>query len=181
MPHLAQLTKLHSNVCDPVIRLQDNIRQLEREKVKCEERWRDSMRLLRQWKDHLLIDVDHQQSIPVFIGQCLLPRCILTPEDAMYCAAFIRRLTLEDTPFFSFMRCAQMVSQNLTDFCLVTASAECCILCWLHPSFAIGGHAMLSWCTSEVSTHCQKCIFSCHFKSIAIHLLNTFIFMQSIQ
>lgn len=91
---------------------QDQLRCLEREKGKVEERWRDSIKLLRQWKDHLLLDAAHPDTIPDFIAHCLLPRCMLTAEDAMFCAAFIRRLTLEDTPFFSFMRCVQMVSPD---------------------------------------------------------------------
>lgn len=89
--------------------LKDQVKLLEREKAKVEERWRDSRKLFRQWKDHLLADADHKETIPVFISHCLLPRCILTPEDAMYCAAFIRHLALEDTPYFSFMRCCQML------------------------------------------------------------------------
>ncbi|KAA6416485.1 MAG: hypothetical protein FRX49_13545, partial [Trebouxia sp. A1-2] len=89
--------------------LKDEIRLLEREKSKMEERRREGVQLFRQWKDHLLADADHSKTIPAFIGHCLLPRCVLTPEDAMYCAAFIRRLTLEDTPYFSFMLCAQLL------------------------------------------------------------------------
>jgi hypothetical protein len=85
------------------------MRLLEREKSKMEERRREGVHLFRQWKDHLLADADHSKTIPAFIGHCLLPRCVMTPEDAMYCAAFIRRLTLEDTPYFSFMLCAQLV------------------------------------------------------------------------
>ncbi|KAL0019528.1 hypothetical protein WJX77_005771 [Trebouxia sp. C0004] len=89
--------------------LKDHIRLLEREKSKMEERRREGVQLFRQWKDHLLADADHSKTIPAFIGHCLLPRCVMTPEDAMYCAAFIRRLTLEDTPYFSFMLCAQLL------------------------------------------------------------------------
>ncbi|DBB02120.1 TPA: hypothetical protein ACH3X3_011159 [Trebouxia sp. C0006] len=89
--------------------LKDQIRLLERERSKMEERRREGVHLFRHWKDHLLADADHSKTIPAFIGHCLLPRCMMTPEDAMYCAAFIRRLTLEDTPYFSFMLCAQLL------------------------------------------------------------------------
>lgn len=85
------------------------MRLLEREKAKMEDRRREGVQLFRLWKDHLLADADHSKTIPAFISHCLLPRCVLTPDDAMYCAAFIRRLTLEDTPYFSFMLCAQLV------------------------------------------------------------------------
>ena len=103
-PHLVAC---HLTACLPCA--QDQMRLLEREKSKMEERRREGVHLFRQWKDHLLADADHSKTIPAFIGHCLLPRCVMTPEDAMYCAAFIRRLTLEDTPYFSFMLCAQLV------------------------------------------------------------------------
>ena len=107
-----------------------------------EERRREGVQLFRQWKDHLLADADHSKTIPAFIGHCLLPRCVMTPEDAMYCAAFIRRLTLEDTPYFSFMLCAQLVCTHahsrpksqccggLSVHCnanFLPASAACCV------------------------------------------------------
>ena len=92
---------------------QEYIKLLEREKSRMEDRWREGVKLFRQWKDHLLVDTVHSNTIPAFIGHCLLPRCILTPEDAMYCAAFIRRMALEDTPYFSFMLCAQTVRPAL--------------------------------------------------------------------
>ena len=66
---------------------QDQVRLLEREKAKMEDRRREGVQLFRLWKDHLLADADHSKTIPAFISHCLLPRCVLTPDDAMYCAA----------------------------------------------------------------------------------------------
>lgn len=101
----AKLLAEHSVAC-----AQDHIKLLERERSKMEERWKDGVKLFRQWKGHLLAETEHSKTIPAFLDQCVLPRCTMTPEDAMYCAAFVRRMALEDTPFFSFMRFSQMVS-----------------------------------------------------------------------
>ena len=58
-----------------------------------------------------------------------LLRCfILTFEDAMYCAASICNLALKATPYFSFMRCCQMVS------CAASCTQDFCA--WLSPYFA---------------------------------------------
>ena len=96
-----------------------------------EEQRREGVQLFRQWKDHILADADHSKTIPAFIGHCLLPRCVMTPEDAMYCAAFIRRLTLEDTPYFSFMLCAQLVCASLK----ANAVVDC--LCIAVPTYSL--------------------------------------------
>lgn len=89
--------------------LQDQIRLLKQEKVKMEDRRQASVRLFRDWRTHLLADIDHGKTVDAFLAHCILPRCILTTEDATYCAAFIRKLVLEDTPYFSFMFLMQQV------------------------------------------------------------------------
>ena len=68
-----------------------------------QERWTEGEKFLTLWKNDVLADVDHTETIGAFIHHCILPRCVLTPEDAMYCAHLIRKLTLEDTPYFSFL------------------------------------------------------------------------------
>ncbi len=125
----ASVCASHLTTCLPYT--QDQIRLLEREKSKMEERRREGVQLFRQWKDHILADADHSKTIPAFIGHCLLPRCVMTPEDAMYCAAFIRRLTLEDTPYFSFMLCAQLVCASLK----ANAVVDC--LCIAVPTYSL--------------------------------------------
>jgi len=125
----ASVCASHLTTCLPYT--QDQIRLLEREKSKMEEQRREGVQLFRQWKDHILADADHSKTIPAFIGHCLLPRCVMTPEDAMYCAAFIRRLTLEDTPYFSFMLCAQLVCASLK----ANAVVDC--LCIAVPTYSL--------------------------------------------
>ena len=95
----------HTGCCN----MQDQIRLLKQEKAKIEERRQASVRVFRDWKNHLLADSNHGMTVDAFIMHCVLPRCILTAEDATYCAAFIRKLVLEDTPYFSFMYVMQQV------------------------------------------------------------------------
>lgn len=90
-------------------KLQDQIKFLKQEKVKMHDRMTAGMRLFRDWKVHLLADCNHEKTVEAFIAHCILPRCILTAEDATYCAAFIRMLVLEDTPYFSLMFLMQQV------------------------------------------------------------------------
>ena len=101
--------------------MQDQIRLLKQEKVKMEERRQASVRLFRDWKTHLLADSDHGKTVDAFLAHCILPRCVLTAEDATYCAAFIRKLVLEDTPYFSFMFLMQQVG--------AAAPVPCCRHC----------------------------------------------------
>lgn len=68
----------------------------------------------------MLADADHTKTIAAFMSQCILPRCVLTPEDAMYCALLIQTLTLEDTPYFSYMLVLQRV--NLLPICAILIS-----------------------------------------------------------
>ena len=102
-----------------------------------EERWKLGVKLFRQWKDYLLVDTDHSKTIPAFISHCLLPRCILTPEDAMYCAAFIRRMTLEDTPYFSFMLCAQLVRPARLKRELLLSMPHSVVCAVRHPGWSV--------------------------------------------
>ena len=88
---------------------QENIRFLEKEKVKMQERWQEGEKFFKLWKQDMLADVDHTETVGAFVHNCILPRCILSPEDAMYCALFIRKLTLDDTPYFSFLLVAKQV------------------------------------------------------------------------
>lgn len=119
-----------------------------------EERRREGVHLFRHWKDHLLADADHSKTIPAFIGHCLLPRCMMTPEDAMYCAAFIRRLTLEDTPYFSFMLCAQLVC---THSHLCQPESQCCDGLSVHCSASlIPASAACCMFSSFCTSHCDS-------------------------
>lgn len=102
--------------------MQDQVKLLDKEKTKQEERRKAGTKLFRSWKNHLLADVsDHSKTADAFLAHCILPRCIQTPEDATYCAAFVRRLVLEDTPFFSFMYFMQQVRVPLLPAVLRTA------------------------------------------------------------
>ena len=92
------------------ITLQENGKLLEKEKSKAQEHRGNGIKFLRVWKNDMLADVDHTKTITAFVNQCILPRCVLTPEDAMFCALFIRKLTLEDTPYFSYMLVLQQVT-----------------------------------------------------------------------
>ena len=90
--------------------MQEHVRLLEKEKGKAKERYVEGTRFLQLWKNDMLADADHTKTIAAFMSQCILPRCVLTPEDAMYCALLIRTLTLEDTPYFSYMLVLQQAS-----------------------------------------------------------------------
>ena len=92
-----------------VLEVQEQIRLLTQEEITVKLRKRDGTKLLRAWKNHLLADSDHTKTTDAFLAHCILPRCILTPEDATFCAAFVRKLVLEDTPFFSFLYLMQQV------------------------------------------------------------------------
>lgn len=82
-----------------------------------EDRRQASVRLFRDWRTHLLADVVHEKTVDAFLTHCILPRCILTAEDATYCAAFVRKLVMEDTPFFSFLYLMQQVRAAVTLSC----------------------------------------------------------------
>lgn len=94
--------------------VQEQIRLLEKEKVKMKERSLEGDKFLKLWKNDMLMEVDHTETIEAFIFHCVLPRCTLTPEDAMFCAHLIRKLTLEDTPFFSYLLAIRQVLLNNT-------------------------------------------------------------------
>jgi hypothetical protein len=46
---------------------------------------------------------DHSKTADVFLQHCILPRCLMSPGDAVYCARFIHFLRLIGTPHFSVM------------------------------------------------------------------------------
>lgn len=109
--------------------MQEHIRLLEKEKIKMKEKWVEGEKFLKQWKNDMLADVDHTETIEAFVFHCILPRCVLTPEDAMYCAFFIRKLTLEDTPYFSYLLAVRMVRLMLFQCYGMWYNATC--MCFL--------------------------------------------------
>ena len=151
--------------------LQDQIRLLERERTRLEERKSEGIRLFRRWKQHLLVDTDHEQTADDFLAHCILPRCLLTPEDAMYCAAFIRRMTLEDTPFFSFMYFVQRVglcNQLLLPgpsmrcrICVRLFALACCTLDYVKSSYIWANIANADWSWQLCSVSAASTVIAC--------------------
>ena len=53
-------------------------------------------------KDRFLADLPRRNETAAAIAQyCVLPRCVFSHADAMYCARFVERLNALDTPWFS--------------------------------------------------------------------------------
>ena len=60
-----------------------------------------SKRLARE-KDRFLADLPRRNETAAAIAQhCVLPRCVFSHADAVYCARFVERLNALDTPWFS--------------------------------------------------------------------------------
>eukprot|EP00587_Corethron_hystrix_P016521 CAMPEP_0113329820 /NCGR_PEP_ID=MMETSP0010_2-20120614/21178_1 /TAXON_ID=216773 ORGANISM="Corethron hystrix, Strain 308" /NCGR_SAMPLE_ID=MMETSP0010_2 /ASSEMBLY_ACC=CAM_ASM_000155 /LENGTH=897 /DNA_ID=CAMNT_0000192083 /DNA_START=2040 /DNA_END=4733 /DNA_ORIENTATION=+ /assembly_acc=CAM_ASM_000155 len=78
---------------------------LDADRAKQQVHCRAMRSALEQTKDALVLEVERQEGpMEVFLAQCILPRCTLTPQDALYCAKFVMLLHNTAVPNFSILR-----------------------------------------------------------------------------
>lgn len=82
---------------------------MKRQKTHCEH----VRKLLESEKDTLLADVCGENgsvdTASVFLTTCIYPRCLLSPEDAMYCSRFITLLHRMETPGFCTLQLLDVI------------------------------------------------------------------------
>eukprot|EP00466_Bigelowiella_natans_P018578 jgi/Bigna1/80425/fgenesh1_pg.71_\ len=62
------------------------------------------METLKKRKDYWLADMKSKSETgSCFLQYCILPRCFLTPNDALYCAKFLETILKIDTPWLSMI------------------------------------------------------------------------------
>lgn len=84
--------------CD---KLQAQITQLKEERTTQEQHVRRVLRQLHDEKE-LLFDVEnHKNTVMCVLQHFVLPRLVMSPEDALYCAKFVAALHEAGTPYFS--------------------------------------------------------------------------------
>ena len=83
-------------------RLKDLIDKLQKELDAQERAVAARTKRLMIEKDQYLVDLpSHGNTVGRLVEQCVFPRCVFSHADAMYCARFVERLHLLDTPYFA--------------------------------------------------------------------------------
>ena len=83
-------------------RLKDLIDKLQKELDAQERAVAARTKRLMIEKDQYLVDLpNHGNTVGRLVEQCVFPRCVFSHADAMYCARFVERLHLLDTPYFA--------------------------------------------------------------------------------
>jgi THO complex subunit 2 len=67
---------------------------------------------------------DVKVTVDVILQECVFPRCVFSPADAMYCARFSERLQSMDTPFFRSIFYYDRVLKDITQLVVCCTEYE---------------------------------------------------------
>ena len=105
-------TKEHARELD---RCKNTEKMLERDMDRQEKHSKHVLKILESGRDTFFKDLPSglDRSSRVFFTTCIYPRCLISPEDALYCARFIMLLHGLNTPGFSTMEIIDVIVNSV--------------------------------------------------------------------
>jgi THO complex subunit 2 len=73
---------------------------------------------------HKFFTTEHEIGVLELLQKCVIPRALLSPEDALYCAKFMHHMHSIDTPNLNTLRYFDKVTKNLSGLVLCTTERE---------------------------------------------------------
>ena len=117
-----------------------------------------SKRLARE-KDRFLADLPRRNETAAAIAQhCVLPRCVFSHADAVYCARFVERLNALDTPWFSTVTYFNQIFWISSSWCSAAPNTTGRLGKFMRENFAL----LHSWKADE-ATYEKECHAVCGF------------------